>query len=169
MIWLGRPAALAFPNYPFGSLGRLVGGGNYLVDVEAAFRRGDTATVRRKFSELRVARRSVPPGDLTLDALYPEAWLYAALGDDSAAAAWLDPTLDGLLATSPEVFSDPANAGALVQAMALRSELAARMGDTGTAARWASVVSVLWADADAFLQPRVSRLRNLTRGVPGVR
>jgi len=165
MSWLGRPAALAFPHYRFGSLQKLVGGGNYLVDAEAAFLRGDTATLRQGFADLRAARRLAPPGDLTFDALYPEAWLHAALGDDSAATAWLDPTLDALLSTSPEVLSDPANAGALVQGMALRSELADRMGDAGAAARWASVVAVLWADADGFLQPRVRAMRRLAVGV----
>ncbi len=159
--WLARPATLAFPEYRFQSLPGLVGTGDYLVDAQMAFARGDTAFVRSLYAELRAARRHLPPGDLTIDALYPEAWLLAALGDDRAAIAWLDPTLVSLLSTPPELLVEPANAAALVRAMALRADLADRMGERGTAARWAAVVVALWSDADPFLQPLVRRMRRL--------
>jgi tetratricopeptide (TPR) repeat protein len=169
MQWLGRPAALAFPHYRFRSLAKLVGGGNYLVNAEAAFLRGDTTTVRRVFADLQAARRSAPVQDLTFDALYPEAWLLGSLGDPRAAIAWLDPTLGSLSASAPQAFVNPANAGALVQAMVLRADLAEKAGDHGTAARWARAVIVLWRDADPFLQPVVRRMDRLARRTPGVR
>ena len=161
MEWLARPATLAFPVYRFKSIPDLVGAGDYLLDAEAAFMRSDTVALRRKFGELHAARRYWNPEDLTLDTLYPEAWMLAALGDDRAAIAWIDPTLDALLSSPPEIFLDPPNAGALVRAMALRAELAARVGDRAGSARWARVVSELWANADPFLQPVVTRMRQL--------
>ena len=159
--WLARAATLAFPDYRFKSIAKLAGAGDYLLDAQAAFLRGDTAFVLRLYVELRTARRHLPPSQLTLDALYPEAWLLAALGDESAAIAWLDPTLVSLLSTPPEVFTEPARAGSLVRAMALRADLAERVGDHAAAARWAAAVAALWSDADPFLQPAVSRMRRL--------
>src|SRR5512146_1467443 len=134
MQWLGRPAALGFPHYRFGSLERLEAHGNYLVDAEVAFLRGDTDAVRQIFDDLKAARSSALAQDFTFDALYPEAWLLRSLGDAAGAIAWLDPTLQTLSASTPEKFVDLANAGALVQAMALRAELAEQVGDARTAA-----------------------------------
>lgn len=130
-----------------------------------AFLRGDTDAVRQIFDDLKAARSSALAQDLTFDALYPEAWLLRSLGDAAGAIAWLDPTLATLSASTPEKFADLANAGALVQAMALRAELADQVGDARTAARWARVVTILWSDADPFLQPVVRRMEQLSRGV----
>ncbi len=169
MQWLGRPAALAFPDYRFKSLSELAGAGNYLVDMEAAFLRGDTNLVRHAFAELRAARRFLSPADLTPDALYPEAWLLAQLGDPKAASSWIDPTLRAVSATAPETFTNPANAGAFVQAMTLRADLASQAGDFEGARRWAAAVVVLWGDADPFLQLRVRRMAALAAGLSQAR
>jgi hypothetical protein len=159
--WLARAATLAMPTYQFSSLRELVGIGDYLVDAQAAFALGDTDAVHRVFDDLRQARPSRAAADLTLDALYPEAWLLAALRDHRAAAGWLDPTLASLAATSPQLLVDPVRAACLVRAMALRAELAERLGDRTGAAQWARVVTTLWSDADSFLQPMVRRVRRL--------
>ncbi len=169
MQWLGRPAALAFPDYRFKSLSQLAGAGNNVVDMEAAFLRGDTNLVRHAFAELRASRRFLSPSDLTPDALYPETWLLAQLGDPKAASAWIDPTLRALSATAPETFTNPANAGALVQAMALRADLASQAGDLEVAKRWAAAVVVLWGSADPFLQVRVRRMAALAAGLSQAR
>jgi hypothetical protein len=161
--WLGRPAALAFPEFRFGSIKQLVGSGYYLVDAEAAFLSGDTLAVRRAFIDLRSARRFMQPSDVTLDAIYPEAWLLAALHDSLAAAAWLDPTLRELGTAAPEKLVDVANAGALVRAMMLRARLAEGLGDRAAARTWARAVTVLWGDADTFLQPQVLQMARLAR------
>lgn len=161
--WLGRPAALAFPVYRFESAEKLVGCGNYLVDAEAALRRGDSVALRRILADVQAARRFVLPGEVTLDAVYPETWLLASIGDPVAASAWLDPTLTALPNTAPEKLVDLANAGALVNAMALRAELAEHQGDQAAAARWARAVIVLWSDADPFLQARVRQMNRLAR------
>jgi hypothetical protein len=159
--WLARAATLAFPVYPSRLISKLSGRGDYLLDAQAAFLHRDTAAVRQMFVDLEAARRGEPPADVTLDALYPEASLRAALGDDRGAIAWLDPTLAALPATDPETFTDPTRAAALVRAIALRAELAERVGDRAAAARWAHVLIELWSDADPFLQPVVGHMRRL--------
>jgi tRNA A-37 threonylcarbamoyl transferase component Bud32 len=161
--WLGRPATLAFPDYRLASTTQLPAGSYNLLDAQAAFARGDSAGARRILADVRERRRHLSPQDITLDALYPEAALLAAMGDEQAAAQWLDPTLHALAGTAPLVFIDPGRAGALVRAMALRADLAHRAGERATAARWARVVLVLWSDADAFLDPLVARMQRLTR------
>ena len=159
--WLGRPAMLAFPNHRLGAITKLAGAGSSRVDALAAFIRGDTIAVQQFLANWRTAHQGSRPMDLTLDALYVEAWLLAALRDDHAAIAWLDPTLNALWGTAPQIFADPARAGALVRAIALRAELAERVGDRATARQWATVVVVLWSDADEFLEPVVLRMKRL--------
>ena len=158
MQWLGRPAELAFPDVRLASITGLAGSGDYIVDAQAAYIRGDSAAVRHTFANLRAVRRSMPPASVTLDGLFPEAALLASMGDQPGAIAWLDSTINVLAATEPGVLADPARAGALVRGMALRAELADRAGDRETAARWAQVVRVLWSDADPFLDPRVAEM-----------
>jgi hypothetical protein len=161
MNWLVRPARLAFPDYRFASLPTLVGTGDWLIDAEDALLRGDTSTVLQDFAKARAARRSAPPSDVNFEGLFPEARLLAAVDDPKAAIAWLDGTLRALPATDPESFVNPANAAALVRAVALRSELAEQVGDLANARRWARVVLVLWSDCDPFLQPIVRRMRQI--------
>src|SRR5574341_669935 len=163
LAWLARPAALAFPDYRFASIPRLAGMGDYLVDIEAALLRDDRRVVWRRLGDLRLARRSVPPATLTFEGLYPEAWMLSALGDPQAAITWLEPTLSVISGTVPQVATDPAEGGALVRAMALRADLAERVGDRATARQWARTVEILWSDADAFLQPVVRRMASLAR------
>jgi hypothetical protein len=168
-LWVGRPAGVAYPSYRFTSLPSLAGTGNSLLDAEYAFSRGDEVAVHRILAGVRNARRFAAPQDLTFDVLFPEAWLLAQMGDPRAAIEWLDPTLGSLPAAAPQAFVDPVHAGALVQAICLRAELASRTGDTRGATRWSTVVTILWSDADAFLQPRVHQMERLTGETSGTR
>lgn len=154
--WLARAASLAFPHYRFPGFPTLAGAGNSVVDAQAAFAGGDSNAVRRIFRMKVERRRKFAPEDLTLDALYPEAALLAEMGDTAAAIAWLDPTLAALGAAQPQLFEDPTRAAGLVQAMALRAELARAMRDSLGATRWARAVGVLWGDADPFLRTTAS-------------
>ena len=160
--WLGRAATLVFPAAPTGEITDERITGDYLVDAQRAFARGDSAEVRRILGSIRGGGRSAnPPESVTLDALFPEAWLLAALGETHEAINWIDPTLNALAQTAPRVFGDPARAGSLVRALALRAELAHRAGDQAGAARWARVVAVLWPNADEFLAPTVREMERL--------
>jgi tetratricopeptide (TPR) repeat protein len=161
--WLGRSATLAFPEYPMNSIASLAGKGDYLVDAEAAYLNHDSTAVRRALERVQIARQRTSAPDRALDALLPEASLFAAIGDYESAARWLGPTLDSLPRTSPQVLMDPVRAGSLLRAMALRAELADQIGDRVTAREWARAVSELWSGADQFLSPVLDRMRRLTQ------
>jgi tRNA A-37 threonylcarbamoyl transferase component Bud32 len=156
--WLGRAATLAAPVLSLQSIQRMKGKGDYLVDGFATWLEGDTVGGRAFLARLRDSRGHA---DRSIDAAYPEAVFFTWTHDDRGAIAWLDPTLSRLPQATPGTFDDPARAGALVNAMALRATLADRAGDRAGARRWAQAVVILWSDADGFLQPLVSRMRAL--------
>jgi serine/threonine protein kinase/DNA-binding SARP family transcriptional activator len=161
--WLMRSAALAFPVYRFPTLGQLNDLGWAPVEAQQALARSDTTTVRRILAVASDRRRLFAPADLTLDALYPEAWLLSEIGDKAAAKARIDPTLNAVAEAAPQTYADPVRAASLVRSMALRAEVADALGDRDAASRWARAVSILWHDADAFLQPVVKEMNRLTR------
>ena len=163
MQWLALPATMAFPEERLRSIATLDGSWDNLLNLQAAFSRGDSTSVRSGLASLRQARKSVRPADMALDNLFLEAWLLAALGDAKAAADWLDPTLGSISGAAPQLFAEAYQAGPLVRTMVLRADLASRMGDATTAKRWAAAVVVLWSDADDFLQPVVRRMKDLSR------
>lgn len=160
--WLARPASLAFPA-ALGATTSFAGRGDPILDAQAAMLRGDPAPARALLEQLRLGRRSVPPTDVSYDGLLPEATLLVRLGDDRQAAAWLDPSLNALAMTAPHALSDYVRAGALVRTMALRAEVAVRLGDREGARRWARAVAILWSDADPYLQYKVARMRAIAR------
>jgi serine/threonine protein kinase len=161
VYWIGRPATLAFPVYRFASMADLAGKGDWLIDLQAAWERGDSSAVKKGLDSVRAARQGILPPNLTMDALYPEADLLDEVGDSVKAAEWLAPTLEALSLTAPETMASPERAATLVHAMALEATLADRLGDRQGARRWAAPVILLWSDADAFLQPLVRHLRQL--------
>ena len=161
--WLGRPATLAFPECRMLSIAALRGQGDYLIDAEAAQLRNDSVAVRGALENVRIARQRTSAPDRALDALLPEASLFAAVGDYRSASDWISPTLDSLARTAPQVLMDPVRAGSLVRAMALRAELADRLGDRVSARRWARAVAVLWSGADPFLHPMLDRMRRIAQ------
>jgi hypothetical protein len=160
MSWLARAAQLSFPHVPLQSTPGLAGLGNPLIDAQAAYLRGDRAAVGRILAGIRDVQRQFAPSEITLDFLYPAARLLSTI-DVPQASAWLSPTLNALQSTPPGMFNDPARAGAFVQAMVLQAELADRIGDRESAARWARVVLVLWSDADEFVRPIVANMARL--------
>lgn len=163
VYWLGRPATLAFPVFRFASMSDLSGKGDWLLDLQVAWIGGDTAAVLRGLDRVRAARREIPPANLTMDGLYPEAALLDALGKPKEAMAWIKPTLDALPQVAPQVLEMPEQAASLVQAARLRASLASRLGDQADAARWAKAVEILWSNADPYLQPIVQHLSVSTR------
>jgi tRNA A-37 threonylcarbamoyl transferase component Bud32 len=161
--WLARPVSIADPEYRSPSLPSLAGFGDYLIDAEAAYVGGDTARARRRLGQAASDRSWMQPSDLMLETLHPEAAMLAGMGDVRAAVELLDPTLSALGAVSIELVRDPVGAGMLMRALALRAELAERIGDRASAARWGRAVATLWSGADSFLQPVVVRMRHLAR------
>jgi hypothetical protein len=158
-----RPASVAFPNYRFASMDSLVPSGAYLIRMLNAWSRGDSVVIQREFRNLRATRQWWSSFDAKIDAVMPETWLLAQAGDAQGAIDWLDPVLTSLRATSPLDLVDEIRPGTLVRAMALRADLAERVGNHSSARQWASTVVQLWSDADEFLQPTVQRMRRLTK------
>ncbi len=158
--WLLRPAGIAFPTHRSARMREFRGFDYYIINAELAYMDQDSAGVRAVLNQVGQIRGS----DAVIDALYPEAWLLAAVGDGPAALRWLAPTLDGLATAPLETFTEPVKAGTLVRAMALRADVAGRLGRTAEAARWAAPVAILWREADAFLQPIRSDMARLVAG-----
>jgi hypothetical protein len=158
--WLVRAATLAFTTHRFESLPVLAGRDNYLLEFQLWWVAQDTAGLRRRLAEQRESRRPMSPEMLTLDGLYPEAELLAAMGDAHMAVEWLDPTLAVLSRKSTRELADPVRAASLVRALALRARLDRRLGDHDGAERWASAVVTLWTDADPWLQQIVQEMRH---------
>jgi tRNA A-37 threonylcarbamoyl transferase component Bud32 len=147
--WLARPATLAFPDHRLPVIRELAGQGYDLVDAQMALLAGDTASVRRILDIAAPARLSNAAEDRTLDVLFPEASLRAAIGDVRGAVAWLDPTLSALAKTPPQSLGDPARAGCLIRAMALRARLAAALGDSQAVKLWSRPLRILRPSRDS--------------------
>jgi len=162
-MWLELPVILAFPAYQFPAVGQLTTRGASPLNADAAFLRGDSAASWSEIRRLRAEAQPGVPSAQTIDMAYAIAWLMDALGRPDSAVAFLDPSLTTLTRTPPQRFLEVNQAGALVRAMALRAELAERVGDHATARQWALAVITLWSDADDFLQPVVKRMGALAR------
>ncbi len=169
--WILRPGLVAFPSVRFSSLPsfRTLASGSsfatsYLLLAELAFAAGDSGKVREFLENIRQQRQQKPASHLTFDILYPGAWLLGSIGDTTAALNWLDAPLNTLAFASPPSRPDPLYVSSLVQAMALRAELAAGRHQPADARLWATAVAILWDTADPFLQPLVRRMRRLAEG-----
>jgi hypothetical protein len=159
---LGHAASVAFPHHLLGRSHELTQNGPYpLLHAQAAWRSADSAAARKILMDLQAARRHGRSAQRALDAIYPEAALWVALGDTAAAVRILDSTLDTLRWSEPRSLAYVDRIAALIWAAVLRADLAAAAGDTDVAARWATPVTILWADADRHLQPVVNRMRRL--------
>lgn len=159
--WLGLPASLAHASHPLP--GRKLSDSDWLVRAQLDAEAFDTSAVRAALEANGTARQPNPPYTRTLDAVFPEAALWMAIGRPDAAAEWLDPTMDLLPQVVNPLPLHPERVAPLVRAAALRAEAAFALGDSATASRWAEAVTVLWSDADPFLQPLVERMRYIAK------
>lgn len=123
----------------------------YLLEAAEAYLEGDTAEVHSMLERVREARRLIGPLGVSMDALYPEAWLLQAIGEEREAAEWLDSALEELRWVPLNANSEPAAAAALLRAMQLRVELAEQSGDSTAGRRWAEPLSILWSHPDSLL------------------
>jgi serine/threonine-protein kinase len=166
-LFLARAAVLSYPTQS-GSVYSDTAAIRYpLFETFRAWLRADTAFVLKQILGWREARRSIPAGDVQVDALLPETLLMIAAVGPSDAVQWMDPTLAALRFSSQMNFLDPIRAAALVRAMALRADLANQLGDHATAAVWARAVAELWENCDPDLRPVRDRMRRLTRQTAG--
>ncbi len=153
--WLAGPGSAIPAHLVRGAFGDIV------TPALLAAAEHDTIGVRRATTRIRELRTIRPPSTITYDALLAETSLLAWQGDLTTAAAWLDEAFAAVRVGSPDF--DPANAAAMVRAMALRAIVAEAAGDQSVAQRWAAAVVALWENADPSLAPLVDRMRALTR------
>jgi hypothetical protein len=158
---LGRAATLVFPRYRSPLLAELAGTGDDLALAQNASALGDTSASRGALRRLSDARAALPPEDLKFEALLPEAELLRAIGDNRAALALLEPTLDAQRAAEPGMRL-PIGAAMLVRAIGVRAELEAAVGDRAEADRWSRAFLTLWGDGDALVRPQVRRVRSVS-------
>jgi hypothetical protein len=157
---LDQAAVLAFPEYAAIEAHRGPPSRNYVLTLQAALAAGDTAAVRAELDRIRAVRGTqLRPGDIAVTGTYHEARLLLALRDTAAAVRQLDGVLLGLATLRSDAVPDVAQSASLVRAMALRAELAARLGDRTTAGWWAGNVVTLWGGADAALAPTLAAMR----------
>jgi len=154
-------AVLARAGVQLGTRPPPAAGRHHLIPVIRAAERGDTAAARAQLAELRNIRRTAAPGSAALDGTLVEAWLLLQLRDTASAVGSLDLALQALPTYRADLLDEAPQAAGLVRAMALRADLAAAMGDSVTAARWAVPVLALWSGAEPPLAPVLSRMRSL--------
>ncbi len=101
---------------------------NDLLRAQRLFRQGDRAGALRAMDDIERLRRGVPPGDVTLDAVFSEARLLQGLGEDRHAAEWLDRFLREAQFAAPEFLSDPVDSACLLQIIELQRDLSVKLG-----------------------------------------
>ncbi|HEV8149944.1 MAG TPA: hypothetical protein VGP61_07135, partial [Gemmatimonadales bacterium] len=131
----------------------------------------DTAAVHRSLLDIVHSpfRLAGSPGDISIDAVYQEAWLLLATGDTVEAVASLDRSLDNLPLQWELPFGLYHGTTGLVAAMALRATLAAHAKDSTTARRWAQAVLELRANSEPGTTPELSALRSIVASRSGPR
>jgi len=158
---LARPLSMLAPCTGGRSVLEVRGPRDRITHMQEAYARGERATFRATSDTIALRVRMRRPGDLSPDFTFQLAWLRAAFGDTTAAIAQLDRSLGALPGLSPSALHEPGSAAAIVRAMILRADLAAKRGDLETARKWATSVAILWSSADGGLQPEVVRMRRL--------
>jgi serine/threonine protein kinase/tetratricopeptide (TPR) repeat protein len=153
---------MAFPCKPAFAL-RVVPARDRLLQMQQSVARGHLATARAQLDSVTGLRKNGLPGDVTPDYTFQEAWLLTSLADTAEAVRRLDLALSALPTLGNTIFELVPQAAGLVRAMILRADLANAQGDRSSAKKWASAVLILWANADAPLQPIVHRMQLLAR------
>jgi DNA-binding SARP family transcriptional activator len=155
-----RIAPLALPTVALASLPQLLIEEYPALTMAAAATRRDVLTVRATQRNTLDRRSRLRAADISLDAVFPEAWSLMTVGDLREAINWIDPTLNSIRFSGPGLYAtDPVEAASLVRTIALRADLANAIGDVQTRRRWAAIISILWSDCDNFLKPTLQRMK----------
>ncbi len=160
---LSWPLTFAFPADAPLSVTRADVPGDWMLPMQRAALRYDSAAVRAQLAALQAERRLAQPGEVSIYWVYLDAGLYLASGDSAGAVHSLDGSLNAMPALGPYLLEYVQESGFLVRAMALRATLAAAAGDTATARHWAGAVVTLWEHADPELEPTVAAMRALVK------
>lgn len=106
------------------------------------------------------ATPTLPSPDITL----ARARMLLLAADSGAASRLLDQMLHSVRAFEVGGLTEGAWAGALVPAIILRAEIAARQQQQAVAQRWAAVAAELWAGADHELLRQLESLVRISKG-----
>jgi serine/threonine-protein kinase len=133
---------------------------NEIARAVFAVARGDTAEGRRRLQRLEAVERGKSPGN-DIRAAIPVAQTWLALRDTGEAIRRLDAVLRTLPALDIGLLTDVEEPALLVRTLALRAELADRLGDSSSALSYANAVLVLWKNADRTLSPLLQSMRTI--------
>jgi hypothetical protein len=159
--WMLRSAYVSLPTHRFQHL-KIPTKGNYILTAAAHLEQREVQRVAEVLQPTREERKDFPPAYLTIDLIYPEAWLLATAQQPALAEEWLDPMLANMHAWPPFYRAgELVEVGAWVRAMALRAEIAAQLNDKPTARLWARPVELLWSDSDKPLRATVRQMHAL--------
>ena len=147
------PDQITEPTYGFDSA-------DEVVRVAMRLAQGHDQDAKTRLMRLRAVERGKAPGN-EIRSGFPVALMWLALSDTLEATRALDVPLNALPALDRAFLDDVNDVGLLIRGMALRADLAERVGDTVTARTHASAVATLWADGDASIQPVVNRMRRI--------
>lgn len=145
---LRRPLSLAMDATGTHLLGQLGTTGDLFTDAIVYLDRGDRRTATRLADSLAAFRAGSAPGEITMDAVFQDAWLRAALGDTAKAAQSIDRALGGLSRAPQNLLRNATIPAALVRVMILRADLADAKGDVTVAQRWRNAAKALWGRGD---------------------
>jgi tetratricopeptide (TPR) repeat protein len=154
-----RASSLASPCTGGESSLRITAPTDWLQKAQQALARNDLVKTRALLNESPSAKGTRRPGDVSPDYTFQEAWLRLQIGDTAAAATQLDAELGALPAFSSAVFDDVVGAASFARAMALRSEIAVKRGETSVARQWALALDALWGSADPPLRALADRTK----------
>jgi serine/threonine protein kinase len=117
---------------------------------------GQLGVARKLADSLAAFRSGTAAGEITMDVVLQEAWLRTAIGDSSGAAVLLDRALKGISRAPANLLEEAELGTALVRAMLMRANLAAKAGDTATQAVWLNAAKELWTNADPALKSMIA-------------
>jgi hypothetical protein len=112
------------------------------------FARGNRAEARATLSRIQSVGNTYLPGSVAIDGTYAWATLQLQFADTAGAVTQLDRVLEALPTLGVFLLEDVPQVCSLVRAMALRAQLARRLGDRTTERRWSAAVHELWDGGD---------------------
>jgi len=139
--------------------------GTYYLHIQLLAMGGSADSVRLITADQRRRRGDIGAAEYSFDGAIVEARTLLAIHDSSAARIGLDPVLarTGWL---DQLWGEPVQVATMIQAAALRADLARAAGDKEAAQGWAAFVSTLWRHADTELLGTTRRMDAILASKP---
>ncbi len=163
-ILMARAYSLLTPCTNGASALKITSPENQLYRLQQSYAQKNQPVLRARIDSMSRLRADSRPGDRPADFTYQEAWIMTAVGDTSGAIRKLDLGLGAIPSMSAATLAQPAAAAAIGRMIALRADIAAKIGDRENAVRWGKAGSELWRNADKSLSPTIGRMKTLAAG-----